>query len=51
MSTFVYLIHINSLYCISTSEYYGMILVFGFPLPKLWVARQFNGINFLQDKV
>jgi hypothetical protein len=43
----VVLIHINSLHCISTSEYYGMILVFGFPLPKLWIARQFNGINFL----
>uniref|UniRef100_A0A0A9CVR4 Uncharacterized protein n=1 Tax=Arundo donax TaxID=35708 RepID=A0A0A9CVR4_ARUDO len=43
----VILIHINSLHCISAGEYYGMILVFWLSLPKLWIARQFDGINFL----
>ena len=44
------LIHINSLKCITTGEYYRMILVLRLSFTKLWIPRKFDRIYFLLCK-
>ncbi len=43
-----YLVHINCLDCISTSENYGMILVLRLSFSKFYLPWQFNGIYLLE---
>jgi hypothetical protein len=44
-----YLVHINCLDCISTSENYGMILVLRLSFSKFYRPWQFNGIYLLVE--